>query len=99
MGFGPSSSWKFLVPLRLYGRYNIQDQSLATTTKPALQVLRTGGFARIIMSSFVFVFSFGFEEGSELGRNGHVDVPMVSQQEFYNFTWHCLDLQEGGPIM
>src|SRR6266516_2334352 len=33
--FGPSSSPKLLVPLRLYGQFNIQGQSLATTTKPA----------------------------------------------------------------
>jgi hypothetical protein len=96
VGFGPSSSPKLLVPFRLYCRYNIQGQSQATTTKPSSKVLRTGGFGNIITSSFVFVSWEYFEEGSELGRNGHVDVPMVLQQEYaisrLNFL-ACLDLQ------
>jgi hypothetical protein len=69
---------------------------LGKNYKTLLQVLRTGGFACIITSSFVFVSWEYFEEGSELGRNGHVDVPMVLQQEYaisrLNFL-ACLDLQ------
>src|SRR5216110_3450457 len=54
---------------------------LGNHNKTLSEVLRTGGFVHIVTSSFVFVSWEFFEEGSELGRNGHVDVPMMLQKE------------------
>jgi hypothetical protein len=60
--------------------------------------LRTGGFVNIITSSFVFVSWEFFEEGSELGNNGHVDVPMALQKEFCIFLG-VFGSARGGPII
>jgi hypothetical protein len=65
--------------------------------KTLSEVLRTGGFVHIVTSSFVFVSWEFFGEGSELGNNGHVGVPMALQKNCCTFLG-VFGSARGGPI-
>jgi len=70
---------------------------LGNHNKTLSEVLRTGGFVHIVTSSFVFVSWEFFGEGSELGNNGHVGVPMALQKNCCTFLG-VFGSARGGPI-
>ena len=95
LGFGLSFSPKVLVPFRYMEGSIFRVSPRRQQQNLWLKVLRTSGFFRILRFLLRLRFLYCGRK-AELGRNGHVDVPMVLQKEYaisrLNFL-ACLDLQ------